>query len=278
MKETGAVHVCNMMTTNHTPSVTVFFPAYNDADVIEALVVSALNTLPNLTSDYEVLVVDDGSSDDTGLVLEKLAGNQPRLRVIHHPENMGYGGALRSGFANASKELVFYTDGDGQYDPRELLTLWPLMTTGIDVVNGYKLKRADKSHRKVLGSLYNHMARWFFRLPIRDVDCDFRLMRRHALDQIELVSSSGIICVELVRKLHAAGFIFTEAPVNHYPRTHGRSQFFTLHSVTSTALDFALFWWRLVVLRQLNSNVTVPKPTNPACEPGQIGTEGLPPV
>jgi len=122
------------------------------------------------------------------------------------------------------------------------------------------------------------MARWFFRLPIRDVDCDFRLMRRLALDQIELVSSSGIICIELVRKLHAAGFIFTEAPVNHYPRKHGRSQFFTLHSVTSTALDFGLFWWRLVVLRQLNSNSAVPKPTNPACEPSQLETGGIPPV
>jgi glycosyltransferase involved in cell wall biosynthesis len=263
------------MTTNHNASLTVFFPAYNDADVIEALVVSALNTLPNLTRDYEVLVVNDGSTDETGKVLERLASKQPRLKVIHHSENMGYGAALRSGFSNASKELVFYTDGDGQYDPCELVTLWPLMSSGIDVVNGYKLKRADKRHRKLLGGLYNLLARWFFRLPIRDVDCDFRLLRRQALEQIDLVSSSGIICVELVRKLYAAGSIFVEAPVNHYPRAHGRSQFFTWRSVTRTTFDFALFWWRLMVLHQLNSHSAT---TNPVCKPGQLETEGIPPV
>lgn len=277
-KRTVAEHICDMITTNHNSSLTVFFPAYNDADVIEALVISALNTLQDLTSDYEVLVVDDGSTDNTVAVLELLAREQPRLKVIRHLQNRGYGAALRSGFANASKDLVFYTDGDGQYDPRELGALWPLMTPGIDIVNGYKLKRADKSHRRVLGGMYNHLARWFFRLPIRDVDCDFRLLRRQALEQIDLVSSSGIICVELVRKLHAAGFIFMEAPVNHYPRVHGRSQFFTPLSVTRTAFDFAMFWWRLVVLRQVDSNITLAKTTNPISGPYSSGLKGLHPA
>ena len=230
------------------PSLSVFFPAYNDAATIGALVRAALDILPALADDYEVLVINDGSTDDTGALLDALARNDARVRVVHHERNMGYGAALRSGFTHARKELVFYTDGDGQYDVRELATLYPLLTAGVDVVNGFKVKRADSSHRKVIGGIYNTLARTLFRLPVRDVDCDFRLLRRSALAGLELSSTSGAICVELVRKLHAAGCRFAEAPVAHYPRTHGRSQFFTLGRVARTARDFGALWLRLVLL------------------------------
>ena len=234
------------------PSISVFFPAYNDAATIGALVRAALDLLPALTDDYEVIVVNDGSRDETGAVLEELAQTDARVRVVQHERNLGYGAALRSGFAHARKKLVFYTDGDGQYDVRELAALYPLLTDGVDVVNGFKVKRADSGQRKVLGGIYNRLARFLFRLPIRDVDCDFRLLRRAAVEPLRLTSSSGTICVELVRKLSVNGCRFVEVPVRHYPRRHGRSQFFTPRRVGRTAYDFLLLWLRLVVLRRSN--------------------------
>ena len=224
--------------------ISVFFPAFNDEGSIGGLVADALAVLPALADDYEVIVVNDGSSDGTARVLEALAAREPRLRVVHHPENRGYGAALRTGFKSASKELVFYTDGDGQYDVRELASLRPLLAAGVDIVNGYKIQRADVWRRKALGAVYNRLAHLLFNIPIRDVDCDFRLIRRRAVEGVELSSSSGSICVELVHKLHRAGCVFAEAPVHHFPRAHGRSQFFTLRRVARTAGDLLGLWVR----------------------------------
>jgi glycosyltransferase involved in cell wall biosynthesis len=233
-----------------TCSISIFFPAFNDEKNIASLVQNALNVLPTLTPDYEVIVVNDGSTDNTAAVLREMERLSPNVKVVHHPRNMGYGAALRTGFDHASKELVFYTDGDGQYDVREIATLYPLMRDGVDVVNGYKIERADARRRKVAGAIYNRTARLLFRLPIRDVDCDFRLLRQSALRKIELTASSGVICVELVRKLHAARCVFVETPVHHYSRLHGRSQFFTPHRVARTALDFFGLWLKLVASRR----------------------------
>src|SRR3954470_18245030 len=205
-------------------SISVFFPAYNDEATIAGLVGDALSVLPSLTDDFEVIVVDDGSTDGTAAVLDELARADGRVRVVRHESNRGDGGALRAGFASATKELVFYTDGDGQYDVREIKLLRPLLAEGVDIVNGYKIKRADAWQRRALGAAYNRLAHLLFSIPIRDVDCDFRLIRSRAVGQVELVSSSGSICVELVHKLHGAGCVFAEAPVHHYPRAHGRSQ------------------------------------------------------
>lgn len=225
--------------------ISVFFPAYNDKASIGSLVGDALAVLPRLTDDFEVIVVDDGSTDGTAAVLEGLRRADPRVRVVSHESNRGYGAALRTGFASASKELVFYTDGDGQYDVRELALLRPLLAEGVDIVNGYKIKRADARRRRALGAAYNRLAHLLFSIPIRDVDCDFRLVRRRAVEQVELVSSSGSICVELVHKLHRTGCVFAEAPVHHYPRAHGRSQFFTLRRVGRTALDLLSLWLKV---------------------------------
>lgn len=225
-----------------TQGISVFFPAYNDEASIAGLVGDALAVLPGLAEEFEVIVVDDGSTDGTAAVLDGLALADPRVRVVRHEVNRGYGAALRTGFASATKELVFYTDGDGQYDVRELAHLRPLLTAGVDIVNGYKIQRADVWRRKALGAAYNRLAHLLFNIPIRDVDCDFRLLRRRAVEGLELVSSSGSICVELVHKLHRAGRVFAEVPVHHYPRAHGRSQFFTLRRVGRTALDLLGLW------------------------------------
>ncbi len=230
-------------------SLSVFFPAYNDAPSLPDLIGKAFSILGGLVEDYEVIVVNDGSYDDTGAVLERLRQQHaPRMRVVTHPENRGYGGALRSGFAAATKDLVFYTDGDGQYDVGELPKLLALMGPDVGLVNGYKLERNDPWHRIWIGKVYNAFARFLFRIRIRDVDCDFRLMRREILQRAELISTSGTICVELVRKLELSGCQVREVGVHHYPRLHGRSQFFRLRSLLQTLYQLFRLWTHVVLL------------------------------
>src|SRR5471030_1666759 len=136
--------------------LSIFFPAYNDSGTIASLVITARRTAQLLTSDFEILVINDGSADATAEIADELARTYPEVRVIHHAKNRGYGGALRSGFANATKELIFYTDGDAQYDPAELDALWPHMTAGVDMINGYKISRSDQLHRVIIGRLYHY--------------------------------------------------------------------------------------------------------------------------
>ncbi|HEV8634345.1 MAG TPA: glycosyltransferase family 2 protein [Chloroflexota bacterium] len=227
--------------------ITVFFPCYGDAGTIASMVVLAERTVRELTDDWEIVVVDDCSPDHAGEVLEELRARYPRLRVVTHPANRGYGGALRSGFAAATKELVFYTDGDAQYDPRELPRLYARLTPDVDVVNGYKLFRGDGPVRALVGKIYHTVVSVAFGLRIRDVDCDFRLIRRSALEGIELASTSGTICVELIRKLQDRGARFAEVGVNHYDRPFGSSQFFRPKRLILTLGQLGALWWRLVV-------------------------------
>jgi glycosyltransferase involved in cell wall biosynthesis len=229
------------------PSISVFYPAYNDAGTIGSLVLAALHVLPELTDDYEVIVVNDGSSDYTAEVLDDLAARIPEVKVVHHTKNRGYGGALRTGFATASKDLVFYTDGDAQYDPHELRDLYAALRPGIDVVNGYKIARSDPFHRKIIGRIYHHTVKLMFGFKLRDVDCDFRLMRRNVFEVIQLESDSGTICLELVKKLQDAGFRFAEVPVHHYHRTYGQSQFFNFPRIRRTLIQLIYLWWKLVI-------------------------------
>jgi glycosyltransferase involved in cell wall biosynthesis len=231
-------------------SLSVFFPAYNDAPSLPALLRTTFEALRQYVEDYEVIVVNDGSWDKTAEVLEQLKNeHSPYLRVVTHDENRGYGGALRSGFAAASKEFVFYTDGDGQYDTGELPRLLDLVGPDTGLVNGYKLERHDPAHRIWIGNVYNYCARVLFRIRIRDIDCDYRLIRRTLLEKIQLTSTSGTICVELVRKLELSGCDVAEVGVHHYARQHGKSQFFRIRSLAITFFQLLRLWVRLVILR-----------------------------
>ena len=232
------------------PSLSVFFPAYNDAGTIASLVLVAHMTARALTDDHEVIVVDDGSPDHTGALLDEMARSFPWLRVVHHGQNQGYGGALRSGFLAASKELVFYTDGDAQYDPRELQKLYDALGPDVDFVNGYKIGRSDPLHRVVIGRMYHWFVKVAFRLRLRDVDCDFRLMRRRVFDKVSLTRSSGVICVELMKKVQDHGYRIGEVPVHHYHRSYGKSQFFNFPRVARTLVDLARLWLELVVRKE----------------------------
>jgi glycosyltransferase involved in cell wall biosynthesis len=237
--------------TSRQPGLSVFFPAYNDSGTIASLVIRALQVAGTLTSDFEVIVVNDGSQDSTPQILDELAKvYEGRLRVVHHARNRGYGGALRSGFATAAKDLVFYTDGDAQYDPAEIAVLWNEMRPEIDWVNGYKISRSDPMHRIVIGRIYHHMVKLLFGFRVRDVDCDFRLIRRRVFDQVRLEKDSGVICLEMMKKFHDAGFRVAEVPVHHYHRAYGKSQFFNFPRIFKTALDVMRLWWSLVVRKE----------------------------
>lgn len=228
-------------------SISVFFPAYNDGGTIASMVLSAILTLRDLTDDYEVIVVDDGSQDYTPEILDELARVYPCVRIIHHAQNMGYGGALRTGFASATKELVFYTDGDAQYDAHELKLLYNALVNGVDLVNGYKISRSDPWYRVVIGRIYHWTAKLAFGLKLRDVDCDFRLMRRSIFEKVQLESNSGVICVEMMKKIQSAGFVIAEVPVHHFHRAYGRSQFFNFPRIFRVGCDLIRLWTRLVL-------------------------------
>lgn len=233
------------------PSLSVFFPAYNDAPSLPGLLARTFAVLEAHVVDYEVIVIDDGSYDGTAAVLEQLRGQYgARLRVVTHPRNRGYGGALRSGFEAATREFVFYTDGDSQYDVGELPRLLQLVGPDTGLVNGYKLERHDPAHRIWIGKTYNFCARLLFRIRIRDIDCDYRLIRRALLQRIHLTSTSGTICVELVRKLEMTGCGVVETGVHHYARLYGKSQFFRLRSLATTLYELVRLWVRVVILRR----------------------------
>lgn len=243
--------------TETFPSVSVLFPAFNDAGTIASMVLSARRSVRRWTTDFEILVVNDGSEDATPEILEELEAIVPELRVLHHAVNKGYGAALRSGFRGAVKELVFYTDGDGQFDPRELDHLMELLEPGIDYVSGYRVKRADPFLRVLVGNPYHRFVRFAFGLKVADVDCDFRVFRRRVLDAIELTETDGTMCIELLKKLQDGGFRFVEAPVGHYPRVYGRSQYFTFKGVMHSYAQLFRLWMRLVVRkRHLEPSIT----------------------
>ena len=227
--------------------LSIFFPAYNDSGTIASLVITALRTARKLTPDHEVIVVNDGSTDNTAEILEELAATYPEVRVVHHEQNRGYGGALRTGFATATRELIFYTDGDAQYDPAEMDVLWRRFDDDVDLVNGYKISRSDPLHRIVIGRIYHHTVKLLFGLRVRDVDCDFRMMRRSIFDTVHLEKNSGVICLEMMKKITDAGFRIAEVPVHHYHRAYGKSQFFNFRRLFRTAIDVMKLWYSLVI-------------------------------
>jgi glycosyltransferase involved in cell wall biosynthesis len=219
-------------------SLTVFFPYLNDSPAIESLLVRGAAAAEADAERYELLVIDDGSSAEEAARLDAAAARR-KARVVRHERNLGYGAAVRRGLAESRSEWVFYTDGDGQYDPAELLKLVDLWRADdkLDFLNGRKVSRSDPFSRRLLGSGYRLLARAAFGAPVSDVNCDFRLMRTSLLRGLALESQGGGIGLELTLAAAAAGARFSEADVTHLPRLHGESQFFRPRGLLQLARD-----------------------------------------
>jgi len=197
--------------------ISVFLPAYNDEKTIERLVLDAISVLDPLSLDYEIIVIDDGSKDATGKIAKRLTESHKRIRLVQHKENRDYGGALKSGFANSTKEWVFYTDGDGQYDIKEITKFLPY-TEEYDFINGYIQKRMDPLYRILLGKIYQFLLDVSFGKKLTYVNCDFRLIKKSIIDQITIDSNSGFAPAEMVIKLTRNGAKVKQVQVSHFPR------------------------------------------------------------
>lgn len=230
------------------PSLTFFFPAYNEAANVEAMVREGLAKLPRYCDELELIVIDDGSRDATGEIADRLALEDPRVRVIHHRPNRGYGGAVRSGLTAATREFVFFTDGDLQFDLDDIARLIPHMAS-TDVVVGYREKRADPPKRLFIAWVYNLLIGILFASPFRDVDCAFKLFRRSVFERapLDLVRSNGaFFSAELLLVLRAAGVRIPQVGVRHFPRRAGEEKGATVKVVLRTIRDLLRLRLRLL--------------------------------
>ena len=204
------------------PALSYFFPAHNEEANLSGLVEEALATLPSLAETFEVVIVDDGSRDATPRIADELAAADPRVRAVHHPRNLGYGAALRTGFGAARHDLIAFTDGDRQFRVADVGRLTARYAEGgADAVVGFRIKRADPLIRTLYAKAYRLANRIFFGLRVTDVDCACKLLRRDALRGINVESGGAFFSAELLIKLRASGRSVVEVGVPHYPRTAG---------------------------------------------------------
>jgi glycosyltransferase involved in cell wall biosynthesis len=204
-------------------TLSIVFPAYNEAANIEKSIVRATEVAEQNCSDHEIIVVDDGSVDATAEIVTRMAETDGRIRLVQHQVNQGYGGALKSGFLAAKKDLVFFTDADNQFDLDDLKEFLGLIDR-VDVVAGYRIKRCDPWSRRLNAKAWNYLVRGLFYVPVRDIDCAFKLFRREVFDGLELESVGAMVNTELMVKLGRSGYRVVEVGVRHYPRTAGKPQ------------------------------------------------------
>ncbi len=233
-------------------SVSIFYPCYQDWGTMGSMVLFTIQTAERLGLDYDLTIVDDGSARQTLDLLDEIELRYPQVNVVRHERNRGYGSALRTGIASGTKEWIFYTDGDAQYDVRELAVLLEKAGPDVDLVQGYKIQRHDPLHRIITGRMYHWLVKIAFGIPVRDTDCDFRLIRRTVFDTVALTSDTGVICVEMMTKIFRGGFRIVEVPVHHYQRAHGKSQIFNIPRLIRVAWSLVGLWVREVLLYKLH--------------------------
>jgi glycosyltransferase involved in cell wall biosynthesis len=224
--------------------VSFVLPAFNEEESLPEAIRRALTALGHVDGSHEVIVVDDGSVDGTSDVARRVAEENPGLiRVLTHARNLGYGAALRTGFDNATRDLVFYTDSDNQYDPDELRYFVPMMAEH-DLAIGFRVYRYDRVVRSIVSWFYNRLVGLMFRLRVRDVDCAFKLMRREVLDQIGLECDNFFIDTELVARARKWNFRIAQKGVRHYPRAAGETTV-RPSDVPQTLREVGRMWQRI---------------------------------
>lgn len=234
-----------LATDVRVPELSYFFPAHDEAENVQGLVVEALQALPLMAERYEIVCVDDGSRDGTAQIADRLAAEHPGIvRVVHHGVNRGYGAAVRSGLASARYPLVCFTDGDRQFRVADLASLLSRLAEGrpsgaaADVVVGYRIRRADPPIRLAYARVYRACLRLFFGLAVRDPDCACKLFRRSALEGVRVESGGAFLSAELLIKISRRGGRIVEQGVPHYPRTAGRASGADPRVVARAVRDF----------------------------------------
>lgn len=203
-------------------SISIVFPAYNEEANLEGVLKEALSVGSNLNIPYEIVVVNDGSRDNTQKYVENLQKKYKNIVLINHKKNKGYGQTLVDGFKAGKYEWIFFSDSDRQFDLNEINKLKPF-TKDADLVIGYRENRKDNGMRKFNAYLFKLTARMIFNLKFKDIDCAFKLIKKEVIDEIELTSSSALINTELLHKSSRKNYKIVEVPVTHYPRTQGKA-------------------------------------------------------
>ena len=233
------------------PRLTFFFPAYNEQENIARTVELALSQIGPLVPSIEVLAIDDGSTDQTPALADALAAADPRVRV-HHQPNRGYGGAIKAGFEEAQGELICFSDGDLQFDLREMSRLLERLADErkpVDAVIGFRIKRRDPFHRIFIAKTYNAIVSVAFGLRVRDIDCAMKLFRREVFDGLRLDADGPFLSAELLIKLRARGVRMAQVGANHFPRAAGTNTGASFTKILRTFRDLAKLRWDLWMKR-----------------------------
>jgi len=225
-------------------SLSFFFPCYNESLNVSSMIEQAVKVGEEYGVDYEVVVVDDGSRDNSAQIIRGWSAKNPRVRLVQHEHNRGYGAALRTGLASAKKDLVFLTDGDNQFRISDIEKLFSKIDS-CDVVTGFRISRQDKAHRRLNGFLWTRLNKLLFNLPVRDVDCAFKLFRRKTLEGLELKSDHLLIHAEILARLKKKGYKIEEIGVTHYPRTAGKATATALGSIFKTFGELFKLYWQI---------------------------------
>lgn len=224
-------------------SISVFLPAYNEEENIERAVGNTVEVLRDISGDWEVIVVNDASKDRTGEIADRLAEEIPGVRAIHHEKNTRLGGALRTGFSNANKELVFYTDADNPIDMNDLRWAVPMMSD-LDFITGYRLNRDEPLNRKIYSRCYNWLIRLLFGLKVRDVNFSFKLLKQEVLQKAKLHSEGSFIDAELLIEARKYGFCIKEVGVRYFARTQGVSTLASPTVIFKILAELWIYYWR----------------------------------